>query len=183
MRSQKAKPIPDETTAGFTLIEVLLVVLMVGILMGIAAPGWLAFADRQRMSTVRSDLLEVLRQAQADARQNRETRVITILDDALPSLQVGSAASVGTVEILARDSVRPDYVDLTGFASVSGAWEASTAVSFDYEGLPDSDQIPFKIEVSPRAAAAKQCVIIANLLGTLKTGSGDECDDPGLAVD
>ena len=183
MRSPKTSSIPNNTAAGFTFIEVLLVVIMVAILMGIAAPGWLAFADRQRMNSVRSDLLEVLRQAQADAKQNRETRVITVLDEAMPSLQISTPTGGSNVAVLAENSIDPDYVDIIGYASVSGSWTPSTTLSFDYEGLPDSDQVPFRIDVTPSASSAKRCVIVANLLGTLKTANGEECDNPSLSVD
>ncbi|NJL86571.1 MAG: type II secretion system protein [Leptolyngbyaceae cyanobacterium SM1_1_3] len=146
MRSPKAKPILTETTSGFTLIEVLLVVLMVGILMGIAAPGWLAFADRQRMNVVRSDLLEALRQAQADARQNRADRKVEILvNSPQPAVQIGSAPST----TLGSGNIRPDYVRLSAEYSTGSAWEAASTVTFDYEGLPEASSVPFVIKVSP----------------------------------
>ncbi|MCJ8279579.1 MAG: prepilin-type N-terminal cleavage/methylation domain-containing protein, partial [Rivularia sp. ALOHA_DT_140] len=40
----------SENISGFTLIEVLVVIAMVGILSAIAAPSWLGFVARQRLN-------------------------------------------------------------------------------------------------------------------------------------
>jgi len=44
----------SSSESGFTLIEVLVVVIIVGILGSIAAPGWLSFLERQRANSVKS---------------------------------------------------------------------------------------------------------------------------------
>lgn len=61
---------------GFTLLEVLVIALIVGILSSIAAPGWLAFINRQRVRTVNDRVFQSLRLAQSEAkRTKREVRI------------------------------------------------------------------------------------------------------------
>ena len=54
--SQKYKP---HATHGFTMIELMVVMIMVGVIAAIAAPSWQGFLDRQRINAVRSDLMGV----------------------------------------------------------------------------------------------------------------------------
>ncbi|MCY7282134.1 MAG: prepilin-type N-terminal cleavage/methylation domain-containing protein, partial [Cyanobacteria bacterium CAN_BIN43] len=60
-------PLKRSNDGGFTLIEMLVVVLMVGILAAIAAPSWLAFLNARRVNTVNDEILQALRQAQAQS--------------------------------------------------------------------------------------------------------------------
>jgi prepilin-type N-terminal cleavage/methylation domain-containing protein len=63
--------IHTQPNAGFSLIEVLVVVLMVGILSAIAAPGWLAFVNRQRVNKANDVVLAALQEAQREAKKKK----------------------------------------------------------------------------------------------------------------
>ncbi|MDY6898901.1 MAG: type II secretion system protein [Cyanobacteriota bacterium] len=61
----------SKNTSGFTLIEVLVVIVMVGILSAIAAPSWLGFVARQRLNKANDTVLAALREAQREAKKNK----------------------------------------------------------------------------------------------------------------
>ncbi|MGB7086626.1 MAG: prepilin-type N-terminal cleavage/methylation domain-containing protein, partial [Phormidesmis sp.] len=63
------KTLPSSSIAGFTLIEMLVVVIIIGVLGSIAAPSWLSYLNRQRVTTVRDELKAVLKEAQTKAQQ------------------------------------------------------------------------------------------------------------------
>src|SRR5919199_6433626 len=62
---------------GFTLLEVLIIVILVGIFAAIAAPSWLAFINRQRVRTVNDRVLQTLRLAQSEAKRGKREVKLT----------------------------------------------------------------------------------------------------------
>lgn len=138
---------------------------MVAILMGIAAPGWLSYLNRQRMRAVENDLTEVFRQAQANAKQLRVTQDVQIDTTAdLPTVLVN-----GSPQQLGSNNLPPGSIRL----AVSPA--PSTAITFDYTGSPPVASVPFVVTITPEGATARRCVIVANLLGAVKTARDAEC--------
>jgi prepilin-type N-terminal cleavage/methylation domain-containing protein len=78
LHNSAAKPSPNfhktasrKADGGFTLLEVLVIALIVGILSSIAAPSWLAFINRQRVRTVNDRVFQSLRLAQSEAKRTK----------------------------------------------------------------------------------------------------------------
>src|SRR6476661_1361271 len=97
-----AKPSPKfnktasrNSDGGFTLLEVLIVVLIVGIFASIAAPSWLAFINRQRVRTVNDRVFQSLRLAQSEAKRTK--RDVTVKFHYDPTPQPNPVADPPTV--------------------------------------------------------------------------------------
>jgi len=61
------------TSAGFTLIEVLVIVAMMGILSAIALPTWQSFTDGQRLNRAREQVYLAIKEAQSNAKLDKLT--------------------------------------------------------------------------------------------------------------
>ncbi|OYD94103.1 prepilin-type cleavage/methylation domain-containing protein [Nostoc sp. 'Peltigera membranacea cyanobiont' 213] len=61
----------NQQDSGFSLIELTVVLLLVGILAAIAAPGWFAFVNRQRVNKANDVVLAALQEAQRQAKNKK----------------------------------------------------------------------------------------------------------------
>jgi prepilin-type N-terminal cleavage/methylation domain-containing protein len=66
--NQKKRSHRYSKSLGFTLLEVLVVMVMVGILSAIAAPSWLGFVNTQRIGTSQNKIFQAIKVAQSDAK-------------------------------------------------------------------------------------------------------------------
>ncbi|WP_416676225.1 pilus assembly FimT family protein [Egbenema bharatensis] len=173
---------PD-STKGFTLVELITVIVIIGILAAIAAPGWLAFANNRRANTGRDQVLQTLRQAQADAIRTRSRRVvqfnvaanpptITLGNTAVP-LGDGAASEPGMLGLQVR----------SGPLVPNQGCPNTNCVAFEKDGTVVSPQVndnnPAIITVlAPRDnSSARRCVIVRTLLGAMQTAEGNACNN------
>jgi type II secretory pathway pseudopilin PulG len=162
-----------KSVAGFTVIELAIVVVMVGILGAIAAPGWQLFRDRQTVNTVNERLHLAIRDAQnrsvrtksnwrASLRQTSDRIEWAVhRKDESPRLWEGIQASV-TIE------------NGTTFASNGGNYY----VEFNERGRING-QLGRVTVTSNNAPTIQRCTIASTLLGTLRRGKSHDRPQDG----
>ncbi|MDA0673731.1 MAG: prepilin-type N-terminal cleavage/methylation domain-containing protein [Cyanobacteria bacterium] len=174
--SPQQRPLPS-ATSGFTLIEMLVVVIIIGVLASIAAPDWFAYLMGRRVVTVRDELRQAMEEAQATAITRRETQTIYFYpDEDLPTIAVGGGSTPAnsvTQEVVGSDGVRPGMIAISTSAD---------SVAFDYRGTIISPTItessPLVVEVVPGGGIGgrRSCIIVQTLLGNFRSEDGDACD-------
>lgn len=184
---------------GFTLIEVLVVIAIIGILGAIIGPGWLGFLNQRRVTTVQDEMHLILQTARSEARRTKLGRVVEISPNS-PQYRVYSSEVLTT--LIGGTDNRPAFRNLgvdrgvkTSQINLALSGGSSTeAIVFGPDGsiqgganldsgspslVSSADTIPFKVVLSSADSTgdgSKRCITVQTLLGSLKRASGASCN-------
>ncbi|MFH7025635.1 MAG: Tfp pilus assembly protein FimT/FimU [Heteroscytonema crispum UTEX LB 1556] len=171
------KYLNNRSSGGFTLLEMLVVVLAVGILSAIALPSWLSFVNVRRLNTAQDQVYLAMREAQRQATKEKLTWQVSfrqqsgIIQWAVHAATVNAAnASWNQLD----SNVRLD--EETTLQQSNGIRQ----LQFDYRGHPNK---LIRITLSSKSGGqAKRCVYVSTLLGTMRRAkeqttakNGDYC--------
>ena len=174
-----------QPTAGFTLIELIAVVVMVGILSAIAAPGWLAFTNRQRVNKANDVVLSALQEAQREAKKKKLDYSVSFkVKDKVAKIAIHPDSTLakdlpedrwkslgGDLEIKPGQFVLGTNLSDKNTAVTAVSYDLSNpkTVSFNYMGyLPDAKLNPAKTASTDDAVGLKIVVAVP------KSGSSTE---------
>jgi prepilin-type N-terminal cleavage/methylation domain-containing protein len=198
MYQQSSKKLP-QSSQGFTLIELLVVIILVSILSAIAVPGWLSFANNQRVSAVRSQVTGTLRKAQAQAKQTKLSRSvylddaadpprIAIVPSAVPYVRYKPAGGNGDIDWqpLGQGEITTKTLKLvtTGNANSITFDTYGTVVPSTATGaLSAAVGVQVQVGMQNKNNAAitdrpRRCVSVASALGAFEEGTNAECKLP-----
>ena len=157
---------PKQKVLGFSLTELIFVVFIIGILSAIAAPGWLAFVNNQRLRTSNDRIYQAMQRARSNAMRDKLTWQASFR-------QQGEIAQ-WTVHQATIDPLTANWENLDPSVKIDDETtmlqDSSTniwRIKFNYKGHPNSVR---RITLSPRSGGkAKRCVFVSTLLGAMRT--------------
>jgi prepilin-type N-terminal cleavage/methylation domain-containing protein len=170
VRLRSAAPV-----AGFSLLEMLVVLILVGILAAIAAPRWLAFVNTQRLNIAQGEIYQAMQSAQSQAKLHRSPWQISVrqLD--------------GTVQWATHAAQTPpsasDWKSLDAAIQLDSETTLPEAagvrrLQFNHKGRVNGSM--GRITLSSKSdSRIKRCVNVANLLGLIRTGKEHPKPDDG----
>lgn len=187
LHNSAAKPSPNfnktasrKRDGGFTILEVIVIMLVLGLLSSIAAPSWLAFINRQRVRTVNDRVLETLRSAQSEAKRSKRDIIITFnptpaTDPPTAIIKTDPAQNppLQTVTFNGGGEIKPGTIALT-VNRPAGATAPPNSIVFDYQGNVTTGTTPFVVTVAPSSDGTKQCVIVETIIGGMRTAEGND---------
>ncbi len=158
--------------AGFTLLETLVVLFMVGLLAAIATPSWLGFADGYRLSNGLSAIVLGMRQAQTQAVHTRKDWRFSIRE----------------VNGIVQWTIHPDNISPGSLPwhslDANIRLDPSLTTLFQHSGIRRlefnhfgrvSGQLGRVTLMASNGSRSRRCVFASTLLGVLRTAKDRDC--------
>ena len=176
----KKPTIIDQSVAGFTLLEMLAVIIMVGILSAIAVPSYLGLVNRQRLNVAQNQVLEIMRTAQTNAKRERTSWAACFHDDGTKVEWSVSRLPEGDWSCTDATNRQPLSSDSKVIAinTTNTTFTASPAtyypVKFKYDGTFVSlGRITLNVRNEPNGI--KRCVFGSTILGAFRNDKDAGC--------
>ena len=170
----------SQSNQGFTVLEMLMTIMIVGILSAIAAPSWLNFINQQRLSTAQNELYRAMSQAKSNATRDKRTWQVSfrennqVLQWAIhPKTTVPDDANWQNLDA----KIRLDE-DNTTFRKDSSSSEYEVkATQFNYLGAIDGQQALGRITITTEYSnQMKRCVFLSTLIGGMRIDRNQDCE-------
>lgn len=177
--------------SGFTLLETLVTVIIVGILAAIAAPSWVTFTDTRRLNAAQDRLFYTIQEAQSNAKRDKITWEACFRNDGTRVLYaVHPRVANTTWNCTQATNWQPIIDEGSQFITINSTYstlrENPTGyyrVRFRFDGALDTQDggagnQQGRITLTARNGGnnPKRCIWVSTLLGTLRSAQDDKCE-------
>lgn len=155
-----------QSTAGFTILEQIIVVTIIGIMGAIATPSWTRFVQRQNLNAAQNQIYRSLQDAKSNATLQKITWQFSIRER---NNIVQWAVHPDTIN---PDNANWHDLDKTIRLDPETTLEQSNGVrriQFDYKGNIRKPPLGRVTLSSQRDGKTKRCVVISTFIGTIRT--------------
>jgi len=164
--------------SGFTLLENLIIVLMIGIFSAIAAPSWLGFINHNHLTTSIDRIYWAMQTTREEAKRSKETWQISFRDQNNTvqwAIHRRDDTPTEAQWITLDQNVQIDSTETTLYQNqTTKIWR----MQFDYKGRANGQL--GRVTLSLRnGSQAKRCVFVSTLLGTLRKAQNNPKPEGG----
>lgn len=180
-KSRKKTAFPSNS--GFTILELLIIIVIIGIIFAIAYPSWLNFIERQRLNKAQNQLYLALQSAKSNALKEKMIWQVSFREQAGVVQWAVHAAQEGisipqnlywnnldsNIQIYknrnAKGSCETTFYQKKRQCPTIGPWR----VQFNHKGNTNGDLGQLTL-ISKNPNKYQRCVYVSTLIGSIKTG-------------
>ena len=194
-----------DQNAGFTMAEMIVVLFMIGILSVIAAPGWSAFINRQRLNQANGAVASVIQETRLQAKSTKGTYSISFrVEDNIPEyiiypgtnlpadpvwIALGDTMTLRSREVFLYTNLNPltEYNTTTADRQIVQTTLGTGTITFDSQGVlakkssgavsdtPLAIMVAAPVSTNDTASSVDRCVIIQTLIGGIRIAKDERC--------
>ncbi|MGC1395560.1 MAG: prepilin-type cleavage/methylation domain-containing protein [Coleofasciculaceae cyanobacterium] len=178
-----SKKITSSANSGFTILELLIIILLVGIIFAIAYPSWLNFVERQRLNKAQNQVYLSLQSAKSNALREKMTWQVSFREQAgvvqwaVHGVQESSSIPTNlpwnsldsNIQIYKnrnkKGSCETTFYQRKQQCPTIGPWR----VQFNHKGNTNG-QLGQLTLISKNPNKYQRCVYVSTLIGSIKIG-------------
>ncbi len=159
---------------GFTLLEMLIVAVVIGIIAAVAGPGWFSFVEKNRLVAARDQLYLGIRQAQSEAQHKSTTWQFSLRerDELIEWAVHPTSVAFEDAQWRPVDARSIGIDNETTFVKSDGTYY----VRFNRKGHPH--RLGRLTLSGQRFSNQKRCVIVSTLIGAARKAKEQSKPDP-----
>lgn len=166
-----------KTEAGFTLIELIVVLVLIGLLAALAVPSWLSFWDTMRLNVAQDILYQALLKTQSQAKIHRSTWQLS-MQQSDRGLQWAIHPASEDPDSAAWTLLDPN-LDLVDAETTLRLANHRYKVEFTHEGRVNGQLGRLTLHPKGRAQPMR-CTIVSTLLGAIRKGQNQSRKQNGF---
>ena len=159
---------------GYTLLEVLIVLVILGVLIAIAAPGWLGFVQQRQLKTAQEQIQRAMYEAISSAKKDKLTYQVSFRESNARlqyAIHLSSTSSQTAFWQSFTEQVQIDENNTTLF------WDSKNTiwrVQYNHQG--NTNGRLGKITLMARTnSSARRCVLASTLIGNTRLDRDKDC--------
>jgi prepilin-type N-terminal cleavage/methylation domain-containing protein len=167
---------------GFSLIEAMVTVVIVGIFGAIAAPSFSAWSDRYKLDNALAKLQGALQEVQQQSIRTSQPCSVTIDTTALTVASTSGYANclpTGS-RSLNNTGLSSNSTQSAGFAMVTDAVNTTPAIAFTFRGTTSTVNV--FVVYKPNSSIPMKCLAISQGIGMIRIGRYNSPSNPPASV-
>lgn len=151
--------IKNKQEQGFTLLEVIVIMVIAGVLAVVSAPSLLGWYNRNRLNEAATEMKGIIQQVQRNAIRNSADCIINLGPTGTqePTFSLNGCSIASDLEL--------DNVTIYHNYNPS-------EITFDYRG--GTNTLGTVVLAIPNSVSDRKCIVTSNLLGLTRSGDHDE---------